>query len=122
MWAQLLNAAIGLWLMAAPAVLGYGGASATNDRIVGPIIAGLAGAAVGECTRGVRWALLPFGLWLVVSPLVISGAPAAAITSDVACGAAVLALALVRGRVKHSYGGGWRVLLKPGSFAVAPPP
>jgi hypothetical protein len=50
MWAQLINALLGMWLMAAPAVLGYIGPARTNDRIIGPLAAGAALIAIWETT------------------------------------------------------------------------
>ena len=36
MLAQLINAMLGIWLMAAPTILGYGGPARPNHQIVGP--------------------------------------------------------------------------------------
>jgi hypothetical protein len=106
MWAQLLATCLGIWLMAAPAVLGYGGAARANDRIVGPVAATLAAVAVSEVTRPVRWANLPTGAWLFAAPWVL-GSPWAAAWNSLFVGAALAALSLAGGNVKGSYGGGW---------------
>ncbi len=37
MLACLIGGAFGVWLVATPAVLGYAGPTALNDRIVGPV-------------------------------------------------------------------------------------
>lgn len=63
MIAPLVNVALGLWLMAAPAVLAYGGAAATSDRIAGPIIASIAAVAVWDATRVVGRANALLGAW-----------------------------------------------------------
>jgi hypothetical protein len=109
MWARIINALLGIWLMAAPAVLDYGGLAATNHRIVGPIAASLAIIAIWEIARPLRWANLPLGLWLIVSPLALGGASVAAITSLLS-GVALALLALVRGKVEQQVGGGWSAL------------
>lgn len=106
MFAQLLSAAVGIWLMAAPAVLGYSGAAATQDRIFGPVIATFALIAVWEVMRGVRYANLPSALWLLLAPWVLDYTGGATLNNSVA-GAAVLLLSLVRGRTSSRYGGGW---------------
>ena len=41
-WNLLLCAALGVWLMAAPAVLGATGAAANVDHLVGALIVGVA--------------------------------------------------------------------------------
>jgi len=109
MWARLLSVALGVWLMAAPAVLGYGGAAATNDRIVGPLAAALSVVALFEVTRPLRWLALPLGLWLLAAPLALEHT-AAATCSDLLTGAALVALAPLGGRVRSRFGGGWSAL------------
>lgn len=46
MWPRLANVAVGIWLMAAPAVLAYGDKAAINDRIVGPVAITFATTAI----------------------------------------------------------------------------
>jgi hypothetical protein len=110
MWAQIINAIVGLWLLAAPAVLGYGGAARTDGRILGPLIAGVALIARCEVTRPVRWANVPLGLGLALSPWLV-GFHGVARPLDVVLGAIVIACALVRGGYEPGrFGGGWAVL------------
>lgn len=109
MWAQMINVAIGVWLMAAPDVLGYAGLAADHDRIVGPVVATFACVAIWEVTRPLRWANLPIGLWLLLAPWVLEFPQIELINSTI-CGALVAALSLVRGRLKHRFGGGWSAL------------
>ena len=106
MWPRLINIAIGIWLMAAPAILRYDGLAADHDRIVGPIIASLACIAIWETTRGLRWLNLLIGAWMLLAPWVLSF-PADATWNTMLAGAAVAGLSLVRGTLKHSFGGGW---------------
>ena len=65
MWAQVVNAALGIWLMVAPAVLGYGAPAQANDRIIGPVVATFAIVSWWEATRSVRFWQLPFAAWLL---------------------------------------------------------
>ena len=109
MWAQFVSAAIGVWFMAAPAVLNYTGAANTAHRIAGPIVATLAVIAVSACTREVRLANVPLGLVLILAPLAFDF-PLDAALNSVAGGSAVAALSCVRGRVRSRFGGGWRVV------------
>ena len=108
-WAQVLTALLGIWLMAAPAVLQYGGLAAPLHRIVGPVTASFAIVAVSPHMRPLRWMSLLFGAILVVSPFLI-GAGTPATVNSVVVGLAVAALAFVRGRVTESLGGGWSSL------------
>ena len=110
MWAQAVNAALGVWLLAAPAVLGYGGPARTNDRIVGPLAAGLAVIAIWEVTRPVGRANLALGLWLLAAPWLL-GYPAVATVNSIVVGLALGALALAPGSYRPGrFGGGWSAL------------
>jgi NAD(P)-dependent dehydrogenase (short-subunit alcohol dehydrogenase family) len=109
MAAQLVCAALGIWLMVAPGLLGYGGPPAASDYIVGPIVAAIGLVSTWEAMRELRWANLPFGVWLLIAPWVL-GAPDAAILNDLAVGIALLAFAAAGGEVSGRYGGGWSSL------------
>ena len=109
MWARVLGALAGLWLMAAPSVLGYGGAARVSDLIVGPLGVSAAIIAMSEVTRAVRWATLPLGAWAVMAPWLL-GAPAGARLSDLVAGALLVVVAFVPGRLRARFGGGWAVL------------
>lgn len=109
MWARIANTVLGIWLMAAPAVLGYESPGSTNDRIVGPLIASFAVIAMAGATRPVRRANTALGAWLLVAPWVL-GHPTAATVNSMVVGALVTAFSLVRGTVKDEFGGGWSAL------------
>ncbi len=115
MWAQVLNAAIGIWLMAAPAVLRYGDPAQANDRIVGPVAATFAIVAWWEATRSVRWANVPLGLWLLAAPWVLGYDATAATVNGVAAGLLLIVLATVEGKIENRFGGGWAALKRGGS-------
>lgn len=112
MWARLLSFGLGLWLMAAPAVLGYDNPARDAGRIVGPIIAGCAFIAIWQVTRFLRWVTLPAGAWLVVAPWVLGGYPGAAMWNSVLVGLVVVGTAFVEGEFTDRFGGGWRSLWK----------
>ena len=109
MWARIVTALLGIWMMAAPAVLGYGGAAATSDRIAGPLAASFAFVAIWDVVRALRWVDAPIGLWMIFAPLILGyGGPAA--VNGVAVGVVVATLSLVPGKVEEEFGGGWRSL------------
>lgn len=110
MIAQIVNVLVGLWLMAAPAVLGYGGAARANDLIVGPIAATFAWVAINQATRPCRWVVVALRAWMLVASFVL-GAGGAARWNGLLSGAAMLGLGLVRGRVSARMGGGWRAVV-----------
>lgn len=110
MWAQVVNTLLGLWLMAAPAVLQYGGAARTNDHIIGPIVASIAAIAVANVTRGLRWCNVGAGAWLLIAPWLLDY-PVVPTVNSLVMGILLVAFSLVRGKVKRQFGGGWKMLL-----------
>ena len=109
MWAHLVSASIGIWLMMSPSFLGYGRPLATSDWIVGPLVTSVGLIAAWEVTRPLRFINVLFAAWVALSPFVLVGERAAA-TNHVLCGVAIGVLSLVRGRNKHAVAGGWRAL------------
>ena len=114
MWPHLITAALGIWLMAAPDTLGYGlrAAASDNDHILGPIITTIGLVAASEATRNVRWGNIPLGGWLLLAPWVLGYGQGTAILNDMLVGGGVILLSLLKGKLKHRFGGGWRSLLK----------
>jgi hypothetical protein len=114
MWAQLTSLAIGLWLMAAPAILDYGGIGRTNHRIVGPIVIAIAAIATAEVVRGLRWVNVLSALWLAAAPSLL-GYVGAAATNSITAGVLLLLVAPQGRHVSGRYGGGWRSVFRPGA-------
>jgi hypothetical protein len=108
-WAQIVATVLGVWVTAAPGVLGYGGRAAASDHIFGPVIATFACVAAWEATRAVRWVNLPLGLWVALAPWLLGG-PWQAAVGGTAAGLAVAALSCVRGDIRERFGGGWSAL------------
>jgi hypothetical protein len=119
MWAQILNVGLGLWLMAAPAVLQYAGRAAMNDYIVGPVVASIAAVAVWEITRQLRWINLVLGLWLLIAPWVF-GYEWITLAHGTLVGLLLMTFSLVSGQRRHRFGGGWASLWK--RTAASPEP
>ena len=107
MWARVANTLLGVWLMAAPAVLGYGDPAQIVDRILGPVAASFAVVAMGQATRAVRHVNLLIGVLLIAAPWVM-GYPGVATANSMVVGIAMIGFSRVRGRVEEEFDGGWR--------------
>ena len=103
-WTLALGAALGAWLMAAPAVFGSQGAAANSDVIAGALVLTTAVTAMGEVTRAFRFLNVALGLWIAAAPWLLSGATAGARWHDLLAGLAVIALSVPRGVVREHYG------------------
>lgn len=112
MWAHVVTAALGFWVIAAPGVFGYGDPAQTNDHIVGPLVATFAVIAWWQVTRGMRWVNVLLGVWLIAAPWVLGYDAAPAQINSVIAGAAIAALSLVRGKRDKPFGGGWGALIR----------
>src|SRR5688572_8449298 len=70
-WNLLLSTLVGAWLMAAPEVLGIGGAAATSHYVVGALAVTFAVIAGSEVARPVRFLNVLCGAWLLVTPFLL---------------------------------------------------
>jgi hypothetical protein len=106
---QWITVAVGIWLMAAPAVVGYGGVASRQARLIGPLVAAIAWIATSEATRAVRWLNLPIGFALVLLAVGPGYSRAASVVAAVS-GTIVVLVLLMRSPVKSRMGGGWRAI------------
>jgi hypothetical protein len=65
----------------------------------------------GEVTRPVRLLNILFGLWIAISPWVLTGAPPVSRWTDILVGLLLVALSLRRGRLEEQFGGWNRFLI-----------
>ncbi|MEO5936025.1 MAG: vitamin K epoxide reductase family protein [Terriglobales bacterium] len=103
-WNLLASAAVGLWLMFAPAALGSVGKAAHSDHLIGALIVTLSVIALADVGRAVRFVNVLLGAWVVASPWILSGAAASARWSDLIAGILVILLSFRRGRIGERYG------------------
>jgi vitamin K epoxide reductase family protein/SPW repeat-containing protein len=109
-WNLLVSAALGVWLMGAPAVLGSTNGAADNDHLIGALIVTWAVIAFGEVARPARLLNIPLGLWLILAPWIMLGDTEPSRWSDVIAGAAIVALSLRRGAINERFAGWNRYL------------
>jgi hypothetical protein len=109
--AQVVSVALGIWLMAAPAVLSYGGAARTNDHIVGPVAAACGLIALHEVASSLRCVNLALGVWLLLAPWVFGYELVPLLHSSVV-GFLLIGCSFVRGASRQRLGGGWSSLWK----------
>jgi nucleoside-diphosphate-sugar epimerase/uncharacterized membrane protein len=103
-WTLVASAALGVWVMFAPAVFQSQAASADSDRLVGALVVTFAVIAWAEVGRAIRFINVLFGAWLVASPWLLGGSTTGSTWSDVVVGVALTALSIPRGTVRQRYG------------------
>lgn len=103
-WNLLASVAVGLWLMAAPAVFGTVGRIAHSDHLVGALVVTVAMTALADVGRAVRFINVLFGAWFIAAPWLLGGATTASAWNNVLAGAALILLSLPRGPIGEHYG------------------
>jgi uncharacterized membrane protein len=110
-WTLAVAAALGIWLMAAPAVLAVSGSAADSNYLAGALVLAWSVIAFGEVARPARLVNIPIGLWIVLAPWLLSGATEMSRWIDLFVGVLVAALAVPRGAIKEQFGGWNRYLI-----------
>ncbi|MDC0740989.1 SPW repeat domain-containing protein [Polyangium mundeleinium] len=96
-WPRWINVALGIWLLIAPALLGYVDAYAVNnDRLLGILIA--ASAIVALWAPKARFVNVVLGAWLIIAPFVLGYFGRNAVANDIVVGIAVAVFAFIPSR------------------------
>src|SRR5687768_12884092 len=101
MWAAIINVLIGLWIMITPGLFEFEKIPANNHYIVGPLVITMAVASIWEVNRSFRYFNLVAGIWLIISPLLLSYQTSEEITNSLASGILMIFLSLVKGKTIH---------------------
>lgn len=109
MWARLINAALGIWLMASSTILEFDVAAKNNSVICGALAASFAIIAIWEVTRGLRWLNLLIGAWLLIAHWIL-GFGSEAVINSVVVGILMVIFSTFRGSIRQQMGGGWATL------------
>ena len=113
-WPLVGAALLGMWLMAAPALLGAEGAAADHAFLAGALVAVVAITAVAEVARPLRLVLVPLAAWIALAALLAGDATPLFRVHGVAVAIALAAISLPRGPVQERHGRFDRVALWPG--------
>jgi hypothetical protein len=110
-WTLLVSAALGVWLMAAPAMLGISGAAANSNHLAGALVVTWAVIAFGEVARPARLLNILMGLWIAAAPWLLSGATDLSRWADLFVGVLLMALSIRRGHIDEQFGNWNRYLI-----------
>jgi uncharacterized membrane protein len=103
-WTLWTAAALGVWLMFAPAVFGTLGLASDVDRVGGALIVVTSVIAMGEPLRAGRFLNALLALAVIATPWIADGAGLAGRINALVVGSLVIALSVARGPVRESYG------------------
>jgi hypothetical protein len=103
-WNLLLSAALGIWLMASPALLKIVGGVATSNYILGPMIVAVSIIACAEVFRALRFLNSLLGLCLLLTPFLVGDFSSESLCNNLIIGIAVITLCRPKGKVSERYG------------------
>ena len=106
-WTLAAAMGIGIFLMFSRVVLANSGTMAGSDHVVGAMVVTVAIIATAEVVRVLRLLIIPFGLWLIIAPWVLSGASAAGTWVSMVLGLLLVALSLRRGKRSREHYASW---------------
>ena len=104
-WSLVTCGAIGVALMCTRLLFDHSGAMANSDHIVGCLVLTIVISALAEVGRPLRFLNIPLGLWLLISPWLLSGTTEIGVWASVIMGGLLVILSFPRGPVKETYGG-----------------
>lgn len=104
-WNLVIITAIGLWVMAAPGVLGYEGTMADSNHLVGAIIVTFGVIAMSEVSRTLRFVHILFGLWLIAAPFILGAEDNTAMWNGIITGLILIPLSIPKGKIEDKRGG-----------------
>ena len=110
-WTLPLSAALGVWLMTAPAVLGLTGRMSDSSHLAGALVVTWAVIAFGEVARPARLLNIPMGIWIAIAPWLLPGATDVSRWADLLVGALLIVLSIRRGRIEEQFGSWNRYLI-----------
>src|SRR5262249_16038747 len=109
-WNQLVSAALGGWLMAAPSIFQIHGRGAHNDQILGALGVSVAIIAFAEVGRTARFINVALALAIIVLPWLLGGGTLASPLNDLIAGALIIVLSIPPGKIRNTYGS-WNPLI-----------
>ena len=102
----------GVWLMVSRAVFDTSGALANSDHLSGALVLTISVCAFAEVVRPLRFLNLPFGLWLLAAPWLLSGATSGAATiNDMIAGIVIILFSVPKGPRREDYGSWTRFVI-----------
>jgi uncharacterized membrane protein len=103
-WNLLVSAALGAWLMAAPAIFRIHGRRADINHILGALVVSVAIIALAEVARTARFINIALALASIVLIWILGSATLASGINDLIASALIIVLSISPGRIRNTYG------------------
>jgi nucleoside-diphosphate-sugar epimerase/uncharacterized membrane protein len=106
-WSLLATCAVGVILMFSRLLFGAEGSMANSDHLVGALLITVAGIAMAEVARPLRFLNVLLGLWLIGSPWLLADVTLGRGWYAIVAGVLTIGLSLPRGRRSEQHYGSW---------------
>ncbi|MGI8892405.1 MAG: SPW repeat domain-containing protein [Bacteroidia bacterium] len=103
-WNLFLSFALGIYIIASPAVFNYSDALAYSHFISGALIATFAVIAMSEVARTLRFINILFGIWIITSPWILGYDNDVTLINSVIAGIILIILTFPKGKVEDERG------------------
>jgi uncharacterized membrane protein len=103
-WNLMISAALGVWLVISPVVLGVTDSAADSTYIFGALVVTVAVVAMAEVGRAIRFLNILIGAWLLVMSWLLNGSTTASMWTVAIVGVALILLSIRRGEIRENYG------------------
>jgi len=109
-WNLLVSAALGVWLMAAPAVFKSMGWAAHSNHLLGALVVTVSIIAFAEVARPVRFINIGLALGIILAPWLAAGGTPASSLNALFVGLLIIVLSIPPGKIRNTYGS-WNSLI-----------
>ena len=103
-WNLWLSAATGLWLMAAPQILGYSGSLSHSHIITGALVSTFSVISMSEVARPLRFINILFAIWIIVSYWLFNNENTSVLIHSIVSGLILIPFAFPKGKVESKRG------------------
>ena len=103
-WGLTASLLIGVWLLFVPYLAGMSGFAANSNFLVGALVITVAAIAYAEVMRSARFLNVLFGVWLLLSPWLLSGVSSSGQWATAVSGLLLIPLSLPLGEIRDTYG------------------
>lgn len=103
-WNLILTGLIGLWMMFSVPLFSHWGSFANSNHIFGALVLTISVISMAEVTRSLRYVNVLLGIWLAISPILLSGENIQGYWNNIIGGIVLAILSFPRGKIKEHYG------------------
>jgi len=103
-WNLVVTALVGVWVMMGPQIFAIEGYLANSFHVFGALTVTISIISWAEVARALRYVLILIGLWMIISPWILTNSIPNVEINSVIVGVLLVILSFRRGKIVESYG------------------